>query len=103
MDGPPAKCAPVAPPIATPPPQALVFEHDKEFWLDDGSIVLVANNIAFPVSRILFVAHSTVFADMFTASKPEEVYEDCSVVRLHDPPEDLRHLLCLLIPVSKTS
>ena len=103
MDGPPAKCAPVAPPIATPPPQALVFEHDKEFWLDDGSIVLVANNIAFRVFHGLLAAHSTIFADMPTASELEESYEDCPVVHLHDSPEDLRHLLCLLIPVSKTS
>ena len=74
--------------------------RDKEFWLEDGNIVLIARDVGFRIYRGLLVAQSTVFADMFGSpnSTADEYYDDCPVVRLSDSPEDLRYFLRVLIP-----
>ncbi|PIL26445.1 hypothetical protein GSI_12203 [Ganoderma sinense ZZ0214-1] len=76
--------------------------QDREFWLDDGNIVLIARDVGFRIYRGLLAAQSTVFADMFGSSNStaDEYYEDCPVVRLSDSPEDLRYLLRVLVPRS---
>lgn len=70
--------------------------RDTETWFEDGNIVLVAGTR----DKGLLVAPSSVFADMFFASRPQadELFEGCPVVRLSDSPEELRHMLDVLIP-----
>ncbi|PIL26465.1 hypothetical protein GSI_12223 [Ganoderma sinense ZZ0214-1] len=80
------------------------FQCHEEFWFDDGSIVLIAQQkTGFRVYRALLTAQSTIFADMFTSSSPsaEEMIEGCPVVHLSDTPEDIAHLLRVLLPKSQ--
>ena len=100
MSGPPPKRARVADEDPVPTSTPTDFARDEQFWFDDGSIVLVAQNIGFRVFRSLLAAQSTVFADMLTSGSPTvgEVYDGCPVVRLSDSPHDLRYLLRVLIP-----
>ena len=74
--------------------------RDKEFWLEDGNIILIACDVGFRIYRGLLAAQSTVFADMFSCpnSTADEYYDDCPVVRLSDSPEDLRYFLRVLVP-----
>ncbi|KAI1795285.1 hypothetical protein LXA43DRAFT_939155 [Ganoderma leucocontextum] len=76
--------------------------RDKEFWLNDGNIVLIARDVGFRIYRGLLTAQSTIFADMFSSpnSIADEYYDDCPVVRLSDSPEDLRYFLRVLVPSS---
>ncbi len=81
-----------------------VFERHDEFWLPDGNIILVANKTTgFCIYRGLVSSQSTVFEDMFTAStsNSEELFEGCPVIHLLDSPQDLAHLLCVLLPKSR--
>ncbi|KAI0700389.1 hypothetical protein C8T65DRAFT_285354 [Cerioporus squamosus] len=78
-------------------------EHDEEFWFEDGNVVLVARNTGFRIYRGLLAAQSSVFADMFAASSPDdtESYDGCPMVQLTDTPEDVRDLLRVLLPKSR--
>ena len=83
------------------PPAAL--KHHEEFWLDDGNIILVAQDVAFRIYRCLLAAQSTVFADMFASASPssDECMDGCPVVHVSDSSEDLAHLLRVLLPGSR--
>ncbi|RDX46351.1 hypothetical protein OH76DRAFT_1485594 [Lentinus brumalis] len=75
------------------------LERDDEFWLKDGSVVLVAGNVGFKVYKDLLATHSPIFHDMFAQSRPDEqeMYDGCPVVHLSDAPCNLRHFLRALI------
>ncbi|KAI0046528.1 hypothetical protein FA95DRAFT_1559987 [Auriscalpium vulgare] len=74
---------------------ALEFTRNDEFWLKDGTIVLVCAAVGFRVHQSVLSMHSTVFRDMFEHSSPgrDEHFEECAVVRLHDSADDMHHLL----------
>ena len=76
------------------------IERDSEFWLEDGNVVLVAQNTGFRVYKGLLAAQSPVFHDMFSAAglHADERYDGVPVVPLFDSPVDLRHLLRVLLP-----
>ncbi|PIL26471.1 hypothetical protein GSI_12229 [Ganoderma sinense ZZ0214-1] len=89
---------------ADPASSTFPFERHNEFWLPDGNVILVANKTtAFRIYRSLIASQSTVFEDMFTASTSnnDEVFEGCPVVHLSDSPQDLAHLLGVLLPRSR--
>ncbi|KAI0642606.1 hypothetical protein C8Q79DRAFT_982921 [Trametes meyenii] len=74
---------------------------DAEFWFSDGSIVLIAGKVAFKVYKELLASQSNVVADMLgvaTDSQAVDILDGSPVVCLSDSPEDLRHLLRVLIP-----
>ncbi|KAI0669065.1 hypothetical protein C8Q78DRAFT_978671 [Trametes maxima] len=77
------------------------FDRDAEFWLDDGSVILVARQVGFRVYRGLLASQSRVFRDVFSSSSSSasETYQGCPLVHVSDSPQDLRHLLRVLIPV----
>ena len=79
------------------------FERSAEFWFEDGSVVLVAQNTGFRVYRALLARQSTVFANMFSSSAPssEEMFEGCPVVHVSDSAEDVAHFLGVLLPASQ--
>ena len=99
MEGPPAKRARTSSSSQVPSSQPTSLERDEEFWLEDGSIVLVCKNVGFRVYRVLLASQSTVFADMLATANPDagETYEGCPVVRLSDSPEDMRHFLRAIV------
>nr|VWP02334.1 Xanthomonas outer protein J [Ganoderma boninense] len=84
-------------------PAHVPLKHHEEFWLDDGNVVLVAGTVGFRIYRGLLVAQSTVFNDMFASSSPhsDETIDGCPVVHVSDSPEDLAHLLRVLLPTTQ--
>ncbi|KAH9856112.1 hypothetical protein C2E23DRAFT_810121 [Lenzites betulinus] len=84
-------------------PGGFQFERDTEFWLDDGSLILIAQTTGFRVYRGLLASQSEVFRDMFDSANPStgDRFEDCPVVHLSDSPQDLRHLLRVIVPTSQ--
>ncbi|KAI0703103.1 hypothetical protein C8Q76DRAFT_861376 [Earliella scabrosa] len=85
--------------------EAHPLKRDDEFWLDDGTVILVARDVEFRVYSGLLVSLSTVFQDLL--AQPHELRAlsihgsldiQCPVVRLSDSPEDLRHILRAYMP-----
>lgn len=81
---------------------AAAFERDKMFWLEDGNLILVAGNIGFRVYRGLLATQSEVFRNMVSAAEPAgcDNVDGCPVVSLSDSPENVRHLLGVILPTS---
>ncbi len=86
--------------------------RDEEFWFEDGSIILVAGDVEFRVFKSILAEYSPVFSDMFRLPQPpsppsssedaDEPADPCPVVHLSDAPEDLRHILRVTMPKSRT-
>lgn len=80
------------------------FEQHEDSWLPDGNIALVVNQTtAFRIYRGLIACQPTVFEDMFTAStsNSDELFDACPAVHLSDSPQNLAHLLRILLPKSQ--
>ena len=74
--------------------------RDNDFWLVDGTVVLIARKVAFKVYMGLLAEQSPVFSDVFSSasSNSSKTLDHAPVVHLSDSPEDLRHLLRALLP-----
>ncbi|RPD58518.1 hypothetical protein L226DRAFT_614694 [Lentinus tigrinus ALCF2SS1-7] len=84
------------------------LQEDAEFWFDDGTIILEAQNVRFRVYKGVLAEHSPVYADMFSSPQPDKydvsrASQSCPVVKLEDSPDDLRHFLRALLPKKQTS
>ena len=79
------------------------LHRHPEIWYDDGNLVLVAHDTAFRIYRGLIAGQSSVFSDLFasSSSSPDESFEGCPVIHLSDSPQDLAHLLRVLLPQSR--
>ncbi|KAH9856111.1 hypothetical protein C2E23DRAFT_722423 [Lenzites betulinus] len=79
------------------------FQRDTEFWLEDGNLVLIAHTTGFRVYRGLLASQSEVFGGMFESASPStgDSFDGCPVVHLSESPEDLRHLLRVILPASQ--
>ncbi|EIW56926.1 uncharacterized protein TRAVEDRAFT_128344 [Trametes versicolor FP-101664 SS1] len=73
--------------------------RDKDFWYDDGTIILVAGSVEFRVYKGILSENSSVFRDMFSLPQPPipstalPTADGCPVVHLSDSPKDWRHVL----------
>ncbi|KAI0800651.1 hypothetical protein C8Q74DRAFT_432137 [Fomes fomentarius] len=70
--------------------------RDTQFWFEDGSIVVVAQQTAFRVHQGVLSRHSDTFNGLFTIPQPSEGTEKidcCPVVRVSDSAHDFKHLL----------
>ena len=78
------------------------LQRHPDFWFDDGTIILVAQQTGFRVYRGLLASQSTVFSDMLSASSSsfDESLDGCPIVQLTDSPQDLAYLFGVLIPRS---
>ncbi len=74
------------------------IRRDAEYWLEDGTVILVARGVEFRVYKGVLSTHSPVFADMFSLPQPDQSPSQCPVVHLDDSPEDLRYVLRALLP-----
>ena len=104
MEGPPAKRARTSSSSQVPSSQPTTsLERDEEFWLEDGSIVLVCKNVGFRVYRVLLASQSTVFADMLAAARsdPSRLVDGCLVLEVSDTPVELAHFLNVILPSSQ--
>ncbi|TEB30547.1 hypothetical protein FA13DRAFT_519284 [Coprinellus micaceus] len=64
--------------------------------MEDGSVMLQAENTQFKVHRGLLARVSTIFSDVFSVPQPpkgNEVVEGCPVVHLQDTAEDVQFLM----------
>ncbi|KIM45345.1 hypothetical protein M413DRAFT_442019 [Hebeloma cylindrosporum] len=72
--------------------------RSEDFWFEDGTIVLQAENTQFLVHKSVLSRHSVVFSDMFSILQPENMDDEPSVegkplVRVFDTAEDIDQLL----------
>lgn len=72
--------------------------RDEDFWFVDGSIVLVAQTVAFKVHHSVLARNSEVFRDLFAMPQPlsEETMDGCPMLIVHDSPSEIRYLLGVL-------
>lgn len=75
------------------------INNDKEFWFDDGTVILVARDAEFRVCKRFLASLSPLFKGLFAqphVHRPTSIGGRqtlaCPVVRLSDSPEDLRRL-----------
>ncbi|KAJ7712949.1 hypothetical protein B0H16DRAFT_1743733 [Mycena metata] len=75
-------------------------QRSPDFWFEDGTIVLQADNVLYRVYRGFLASRSAVFRDMFSTPQPadEPLIEGCPVVQLHDTAEELALFLKALLP-----
>lgn len=76
--------------------------EDEYVWLEDGNIIVAAGEnptLMFKCHRSILAANSRIFKDMFAVSVPsptDETYQGLPLVKLPDPPDDVRRLMRLL-------
>ena len=84
-----------------------VFQEDAEFWFDDGTVILEAQNVRFRIYRGILAEHSPVLADMLLQCTQKDdsslLPQTSPVLKLDDSPDDFRHFLRALIPKRQTS
>ncbi|TCD68713.1 hypothetical protein EIP91_009997 [Steccherinum ochraceum] len=88
-----------------PPPASVQGIPQGEPWLEDGNVILVAQDgTGFRVFQSVLSKNSAVFREMFAASRlpTSEVVEGCSVYRLSDTGSDLHHVLQALFDSGAT-
>ncbi|KAJ8502110.1 hypothetical protein ONZ51_g164 [Trametes cubensis] len=78
--------------------------RDRDYWFEDGNIVLIARGVSFRVYKGLLAEHSSVFRSMFLVAQAspqpaEQSIDGCPVVYLDDAPEDLRQLFKFIFPL----
>lgn len=80
-----------------PPPK---LQRDSEFWFEDGSIILIAQNVGFRVYKRLLCEHSPFFRDLFNIPQPTDVpkIDGCPVIQTLDWAWQLRHLFRIIFP-----
>jgi hypothetical protein len=75
--------------------------RSKEYWFDDGNIILQAESTQFRLTKSMLSLHSSVFRDMFMMPLPpdEPTIENCPLVILSgDTAQDWIHLLGVMYP-----
>lgn len=67
----------------------------SELWLDDGNVVLQAEDTQFKVHRSILSLNSAVFRNAFSTSQPagEPLIEGCPLVLLSDTAADVTVML----------
>ncbi|KAF7299338.1 BTB domain-containing protein [Mycena indigotica] len=81
--------------------QCSVILRSKDFWFDDGNVILQVQSTQFRLSKSVLAMHSPVFRDMFSLPLPPEepLVEGCPVVVLFgDTSEDWEYLLRAIFP-----
>ena len=87
------------------------YERDKDFWFQDGSVILVAGGIGFKLYGGVLSSYSPVFKEMLLSLRPfaAALNEDnctnpsISVIPLNDNPRQLKEVLRVLHPGSMHS
>ncbi|TCD63695.1 hypothetical protein EIP91_005100 [Steccherinum ochraceum] len=74
------------------------YKRSEAFWIRDGNVILVAEQVTFRVHQGVLGRKSVIFEDMFGVPQPEnaEKLEGCPLVHVSDTAEDIEHLLSVL-------
>ncbi|KAI0742431.1 hypothetical protein C8Q80DRAFT_1108844 [Daedaleopsis nitida] len=80
-------------------------KRDKEFWFEDGTVILIARDAEFRVYSGILASQSPVFRDLLSQSPPIRTvsingahHVPCPLLNVSDTPEDLRHMLRIYTP-----
>ncbi|TFK85584.1 hypothetical protein K466DRAFT_551810 [Polyporus arcularius HHB13444] len=89
------------------------LQKDEEFWFDDGTITLIAEDVEFRVYKGLLARLSPVLADMFSLPQPVTLEDKTGpigsdsatphVVHLTDGPQAFRILLKAIAPADEAA
>ena len=76
-------------------------QKDPELWFEDGSVVMIAGNMAFLIHTSILSRHSEIFRNMFGVPQPavpapSDVFNGRPVVHVSDSAHDFKQLLCML-------
>ncbi|CAA7266007.1 unnamed protein product [Cyclocybe aegerita] len=75
------------------------FKRHESLWLEDGNVILQAEDTQFRVHRSMLARHSTIFKDIFSIPQQDQIMDPivdgCPVVSLSDSAEDLEHILLI--------
>ena len=78
---------------------------DTEYWFEDGTLLIVTQNIEFRVYKGLLTDRSVVLKELVSQSHTHQTLSigdqqtvRCPVVCVTDSPQDMRHLLRALMP-----
>ncbi|RPD58519.1 hypothetical protein L226DRAFT_614693 [Lentinus tigrinus ALCF2SS1-7] len=91
--------------LVTLEPDKASRTRDKDFWFEDGTIILVAGNTEFRVYRGHLARRCDVFKDMLSFPQPASTAvctrdgEDhwCPIIHVTDSARDWRHVLRLML------
>lgn len=81
------------------PPKDIPPVKRSDIWLEDGNVVLQAEDTQFKVHRGLLARVSPIFADVFSVPQPaggDLTVEGCPLLHLQDSAQDINHLLSAL-------
>ncbi|PPQ74638.1 hypothetical protein CVT24_004232, partial [Panaeolus cyanescens] len=66
-------------------------------WMEDGNLIIQAGQTQFKVYKCILSRSSSIFCDVFSLppspSDPDATVDGCPVMIVHDPPEDMEHVL----------
>ncbi|KAI0648600.1 hypothetical protein C8Q79DRAFT_903734 [Trametes meyenii] len=73
----------------------VTMKQDADFWFEDGSVVIVAEDTGFRVHRSLLARVSSVFQDTFSIPQPPDAHAHQGVpaLELQDSAHDMKCLL----------
>ena len=99
-------CSTITPPSTRSKEGHQNVRRDPTYWFDDGSVILLVQDVEFRVYRGILERHSSVLREMFSScsSASQETIDHtdpgvvemkllCPVVRLSDSARDWRYLL----------
>ncbi|EIW56963.1 uncharacterized protein TRAVEDRAFT_151611 [Trametes versicolor FP-101664 SS1] len=81
-----------------------VVRH-QEYWFDDGSVVVIAQDTAYKIHKSMLARHSEVFNGLFSVpqTSADDHLDGCPVVPVPDSSADFSNLLKALYDTSRDS
>ncbi|KAF7299334.1 BTB domain-containing protein [Mycena indigotica] len=80
----------------------LIINRSKDYWFEDGNIILQVQQTQFCLSKSILALHSPVFRQMFSVPSrlplDEPLSKECPIVVLRDESQDWEHLLGVIFP-----
>ncbi|CAA7266005.1 unnamed protein product [Cyclocybe aegerita] len=74
-------------------------KRHEVLWLEDGNVILQAEDVQFRVHRSMLVRHSPIFRDMFSIPQPQNPQDSdpdgCPVIVLSDSADDVGQVLAI--------
>ncbi|KAI0776588.1 hypothetical protein BD413DRAFT_602162 [Trametes elegans] len=70
-------------------------ERSRDYWFNDGNIVLIVRDIAYKIHKSVLSRHSEVFRDLFSApsTAADAYFDGCPALCLSESPEDVGNFL----------
>lgn len=78
-------------------------KRHQEYWFDDGSVVVIAQNTAYKIHKSVLARHSEVFNGLFSVPQTcaDDHVDGCPVVPIPDSSADFSNLLQALYDTSR--